>query len=35
MRWTGFALIGLMILLLLFLIYALIVIHEDEKERKK
>ena len=35
MSWTGYALIGLMILLFLFLIYALMVIHEDEKERRK
>ena len=35
MSWMGYALIGLMILLSLFLIYALVVIHDEEKERKK
>ena len=34
MNWIGWAVIGMMIFVLLFLIYALITISEDEKEKK-
>ena len=35
MNWIGWAVIGVMTFVLLFLIYALIVICEDEKEKRK
>lgn len=35
MNWIGWAVIGMMIFVLLFLIYALIVISEDEKEKRR
>lgn len=35
MNWIGWAVIGMMIFVVLFLIYALITISEDEKEKKK
>ena len=35
MNWIGWAVIGMMIFVVLFLIYALITISEDEKGKKK
>ena len=35
MSWIGYAVIGFIVFLFLFLVYALITICEDEKERKK
>ena len=35
MNWIGYAVIGVMIFVLLFLIYALIVISDDEKEKRR
>ena len=35
MNWIGWAVIGMMIFIVLFLVYALITISEDEKEKRK